>query len=321
MAKPRIFISSTYYDLRHIRNSLENFINEMGYEPILFESGDIPFKNDLSLDESCYKEIENSHMQVLIIGGRYGSGESKEEKKPKISKEKMYQFYNSITKIEYKTAIDKGIPVYVFVEKQVLAEYDTFKNNRDNETINYAHVDSINIFKVIDEIFSQKTGNYIKGFEKFEDISSWLKDQWAGLFSDYLKNNRNKIEIKTLSTRINELGSITGALKEYTEAIMRKIQPHDFEKLIDEEDKKIETEKATNFEREAMIRYILEDGGSTQTARQVYQQFKTSHTLEEFVGKLKINESLKSNLLEHDRTVAERDFKEFKLRYQNIRND
>ena len=26
MAKPRIFVSSTFYDLRHVRNDLENFI-------------------------------------------------------------------------------------------------------------------------------------------------------------------------------------------------------------------------------------------------------------------------------------------------------
>jgi hypothetical protein len=321
MAKPRIFVSSTYYDLKHIRNSIENFIREMGYEPILFESGDIPFKHDLTLDESCYKEIENSHMQVLIIGGKYGSPESKTPEKLIISKDKMFLFYNSITKIEYKTALDKGIPVYVFVEKQVLAEYDTYKNNRENETIKYAHVDSTNIFKLLDEIYAQRTGNYVKGFEKSDDITSWLKDQWAGLFADYLKNNQSKIEIKTLSTRINELGSITGALKEYTEAIMRKIQPQDFEKLIDEEDKKIELEKAINFQHEGMIRYIIREGEAKDSPKQLYNKFKTSKNLIEFLEKIKVNDRIKEDLLSNNKNVAERDFSEFKFRYQNIRLD
>ncbi len=35
MAKPRVFISSTYYDLRHIRNDLDGFIKELGYEPTI----------------------------------------------------------------------------------------------------------------------------------------------------------------------------------------------------------------------------------------------------------------------------------------------
>jgi len=321
MAKPRIFISSTYYDLKYIRSSMENFIIEMGYEPILFESGDIPFKHDLTLDESCYKEIENAHMQVLIIGGRYGSAKSDEVVKSGVNEEKMYLFFNSITKIEYKTAIEKGIPIYVFVEKQVFAEYETFKNNRENNTIKYAHVDSINIFKLIDEILSQKTGNYIKSFEKFEDISTWLREQWAGLFADYLKNNRTKIEIKALSSKINELGSITGALKEYTEAIMRKIQPEDYEKLIDSEEKKIELEKLLGFENEPMIRYIISEGESKIKPKQVYTLFKSSKSLEEFVNKLNINEVCKNMLLNNSNEYVLRDFKEYKLRYQNIRID
>ena len=76
MAKPRIFVSSTYYDLKHIRNSLEAFIDNLGYEAVLFESGDIPFHHDVPIDESCYVEIQTCHMLVLIIGGRYGSPSS-----------------------------------------------------------------------------------------------------------------------------------------------------------------------------------------------------------------------------------------------------
>src|SRR5438270_9251216 len=32
MARPRVFVSSTYYDLRHIRGSLEVFIGSLGYD-------------------------------------------------------------------------------------------------------------------------------------------------------------------------------------------------------------------------------------------------------------------------------------------------
>jgi hypothetical protein len=62
MAKPRIFVSSTYYDLRHIRDRLEVFIDTFGYDPVLFESGDIPFRHDVPLDESCYAEIQTYHI-------------------------------------------------------------------------------------------------------------------------------------------------------------------------------------------------------------------------------------------------------------------
>ncbi len=41
MAKPRVFISSTYYDLKNVRADLERFIKERGFEPILHERGHV----------------------------------------------------------------------------------------------------------------------------------------------------------------------------------------------------------------------------------------------------------------------------------------
>lgn len=39
MAKPRVFISSTFYDLRQIRVELDKFIEGLGYEPVRNEEG------------------------------------------------------------------------------------------------------------------------------------------------------------------------------------------------------------------------------------------------------------------------------------------
>lgn len=71
MPSPRIFVSSTYYDLKRIRASLDLFIDSLGYDPVLSEKGDIAYTHDRPLDESCYREAENSDIFVLIVGGRY----------------------------------------------------------------------------------------------------------------------------------------------------------------------------------------------------------------------------------------------------------
>ena len=99
MAKPRVFISSTYYDLKHLRSSLENFIELIGYDPVLSEKGDIAYLPDIPLDESCYREVQNADIYVLIIGGRYGSEASQD--KSKLSKT-FYERYESITKMNNK---------------------------------------------------------------------------------------------------------------------------------------------------------------------------------------------------------------------------
>ena len=68
MAKPRVFVSSTFYDLKHIRSSLDIFIESLGFEPILSEKGDIAYSPDHPLDESCYREVQTADIFVLIIG-------------------------------------------------------------------------------------------------------------------------------------------------------------------------------------------------------------------------------------------------------------
>lgn len=78
MARPQVFVSSTFYDLRHIRASLEAFIERLGYEPVLSEKGKIAYDPDVPLDESCYRDAATANIFVLIVGGRYGSAASEE---------------------------------------------------------------------------------------------------------------------------------------------------------------------------------------------------------------------------------------------------
>ena len=62
MARPRIFVSSTYYDLKYIRSSLELFIESLGFEPVLSEKGDVPYTPYQALDESHYRESASADL-------------------------------------------------------------------------------------------------------------------------------------------------------------------------------------------------------------------------------------------------------------------
>src|SRR5665648_960339 len=109
MATPRVFVSSTCYDLRYIRENLKFFIKNMGFEAILSEDSDVFYDPQKHVEDSCLDEVTNCQMLVLIIGGRYGS---KYKSEPE-----------SITNHEYKMAIKNKIPVFAMVEQQVNAEY------------------------------------------------------------------------------------------------------------------------------------------------------------------------------------------------------
>lgn len=77
MAKPRVFVSSTFYDLRQVREDLERFISGLGYEPVLYETGDIACGKDSPPEGYLDREIQSCDMLVSVIGGRYGT-ESRE---------------------------------------------------------------------------------------------------------------------------------------------------------------------------------------------------------------------------------------------------
>ncbi|MCY0988107.1 DUF4062 domain-containing protein [Nannocystis sp. ILAH1] len=203
MARPRVFLSSTYYDLRHLRSELEVFIREMGFEPILNERGHIPYGSKQRLEEDCYDEVERGDMLVSIIGGRYGSSSAREQP-------------NSISQLELKTALRSGKQVYIFIEKGVHAEYGTWNANKSpedgivNPKIKWRHVDNAKIFEFI-EILALPNNNQYAPFEIGRDITTYLKEQWAGLFQRFLRESeRSKevdlaVKLESASSTLNDL--------------------------------------------------------------------------------------------------------------------
>lgn len=196
MAKPRVFISSTFYDLKHIRAELDYFINNLGYEPIRNEEGDIPYGSKDRLEEYCYKEIENSDILISIIGGRYGTKSERSEN-------------SSISQTEFEVALKLKKQVYIFIEKNVLAEYETFLINKENaHNINFKHVDKIEIYKFIENIKGLNSNNNIKGFETSSDITQYLKSQLAGLFQRFLSQKTRDEEISLINKLENTAGTL-----------------------------------------------------------------------------------------------------------------
>jgi hypothetical protein len=237
MVKPRVFISSTYYDLKHLRSSLDSFIESLGFDPILSEKGDIAFTPDTTLDESCYREAANADIFVLIIGGRYGTEASGKEKKPTRS---FFEKYESITKKEFESALSRDIPVYVLVDANVYSEYQTYLRNKERKDVNYAHVDSVNIFAFIEVILAKPRNNPVHPFEKFSEIETWLREQWAGLFRELLQRSNQEQQLATLSSQISELQEVNVTLKRYLEAVMGGISKNDSAELIESERKRLE---------------------------------------------------------------------------------
>lgn len=186
MARPRIFLSSTYFDLRSMRASLERFIKEMGYEPILFERGHVPYFKEDALESSCYKEVDTCDILVAIIGGKIGTHSKSNEL--------------SITQNEINQAFEKGKQVYIFIEKNVHAEYFTYQKNKHLIGFSAISVDNVKIFDYVEKIYSLDVGNPVESFETVEDIIRFLREQWAGLFQRLMMMNSRVNEVQMIES-------------------------------------------------------------------------------------------------------------------------
>jgi hypothetical protein len=141
MARPRVFVSSTYFDLKSVRADLEHFIREQGFDPVLHERGSVPYGNTEALERYCYKEIETCDILVSIIGGRFGSKSADSE--------------NSISQTELRVALELSKQVYVFIERDVYHEFRTFERNREGK-IKWVAVDNSKIYEFISDVYSLK---------------------------------------------------------------------------------------------------------------------------------------------------------------------
>lgn len=198
MASPKVFISSTCYDLKYIRENIKYFIKTIGYEPVLSEDGEVFYDPRMHTHDACLAEVPNCHIFVLIIGGRFGGRYKGEE--------------YSITNAEYKEAARLKIPIFTLIEQAVYNEHLFYSKNKENKLVDenkiiYPNVDNIKIFSFIDEVRKNSVNNALVPFRDFNDIELYLKKQWAGMMFSFLtRENEEKRIADTLSiiTNMNE---------------------------------------------------------------------------------------------------------------------
>lgn len=183
MAKPRVFVSSTFLDNEHLRKDVIDFLEDLHCEVKAFERAGVFFDPKTALDESCYREIVDTDLVVLLIGSRYGNPTSK-------STAAGNRPYVSVTRQEYIAARDNGIPIYTFVKDTVLNEFKTY---RQNPNLKPAHVDNTQIFDLVGDIYKEKRNNLIEGFHTSDEITGQLTHHFSGMISDFLRSSREHL--------------------------------------------------------------------------------------------------------------------------------
>lgn len=241
MANLKVFISSTCYDLHATREQLRNVMINFGHDPIMSDQAEVIFDPKIHTHASCLREVENCDVVVLVVGSRFG-GTIIPKALDLIDMTQVGDMSRaerfggeglkiSITQAEILKAIQHGIPVFAFVDSNVMRDHLTYEKNKNKSIIGQIEFSSIEksetaayIFEFINFLRLRNENNSIFEFSRFEDIESQLKKQWSGLFQRLLSEQRSKAfegrTLEQLSSQIADLkaavlGSISsGKLKE-----------------------------------------------------------------------------------------------------------
>lgn len=196
MAIPKVMISSTCYDLTQIRENIEAFIRIFGYDSIRSDRGDVGYNLTDTLKTDCFLAAQQCDILIGVIGGTFGSEANETD---------------SVTMHEMKTALEYKKQIYIFVDRDVLTEFGTYKVNLNKngekfakEDMSYRNVNDTRIFDFINEMYDHKSERVVvEGFKTSTDITDFLKKQWANLFQLFLGQKERDAQSGAYS-RINE---------------------------------------------------------------------------------------------------------------------
>lgn len=215
MATPRVFVSSTCFDLVEARDAIASFCEGFGFDAVLSDRGDVFYHPDIHTHEACVYEVQNCHLLVLIIGGRFGGNYISNKSK-------------SITNAEYAAARSKNIPVFCFVKQDVLDNHNLWQQNKKQEfssQIIYPSIDKQehagDIFRFIDEVRHSSVNNGLFGFRLAREIEGLLRKQIAGMFFEFLNRRSMSKDIQTTNDAVNSLTLVANSIEQLVKSMYR----------------------------------------------------------------------------------------------------
>lgn len=218
MATPRVFISSTCYDLADERDGMVSFCKSFGFDSALSERGDVFYHPDLHTHNACIRETSHCQMFILLIGGRFGGKHITDKAK-------------SITNAEYIAARDQGIPIFTFIKQDVLNDHNVWQRNKDQSfiaNIRFPSIDkqehAIDIFNFIDQVRQAPNNNGFFGFNLNKEIFDHLRKQWSGMFFDYLQNRSLSKQFSTTNQTLAALTAASEKIEEIVKGIYQNVE-------------------------------------------------------------------------------------------------
>lgn len=220
--KLQVFVSSTYTDLIEERQAAVHAILDAGHIPAgmeLFKAGD---KSQL---ETIYKWIDESDVYMLILGGRYGSIESKSGK--------------SYTQLEYEYALKKDIPVFAVVLSEsflikkinLLGLSNAMEQKAPDKYQDFKSLVTSKIIQMVDDCKDIKISIHstLNEFIHNYDLIGWIRNNNAKDTSLLFRENNVLLkENNLLKKQIQKLLKENNLLKKQIQKLQEQLNPKEF---------------------------------------------------------------------------------------------
>jgi len=133
-----------------------------------------PIDPDATTTENCISNVRHhADLFILIVGKRFGTPDATGK---------------SITNLEYSAARAEGVPVFVFISSEVIAQLPIWRANRERR-VEFPGVDSEKLFEFVEQLRSD-SGRWCFTFESAQQIQQVLRDQWSSLIASMLDTRR-----------------------------------------------------------------------------------------------------------------------------------
>ncbi len=165
---PIVFVCSICYDLEQVRGDLKDFFEtNYGFQVMFSEGDSLPITPCVDALENCLDNVDKlADIFILIVGAGYGCVEESGK---------------SITNLEFLHAKSKGIPIFVFVDRQLHNQLKIWKTNKDGDF----SINNNQIYQFVSEIYNESK-QWIYTYESVKDITNTMKKQLSLIFSDGL---------------------------------------------------------------------------------------------------------------------------------------
>jgi len=230
-------------------------MSSMSYESIFSDRGLSPMEAVSPSSSDHFHEVRSSDIYIMIIGGSTAmlipdSIRGNEDKEAELTKR-----YEETVSKEFSIAMELDKPSFVLIDHSVYAEYATFRRNRNNSTIKYAHVDRNSIFVLIDNL-AQVTKSHLFQFERTTEVHEWLRIQLSSLFHDLL--SRRPTALSAVTSQLNELAELNKTTKRYLEQVV-SATPNGKQMIADESKRLVDAKfAASDFVKHVVKRYSID---------------------------------------------------------------